>query len=223
MLCNEKYLTRLGCAPYDGPVASLRPIRPPAREPVELHARAMDNLRYIRSTLERAGSFTAVPGLGGVLMGATALLAAWLAGAYREDSRWLAIWVSEAAVALLIGIAGTARKARRARIALLSGPARRFLAGFVPSMLVGALLTVVLFRGGEVGLLPGVWLLLYGAGVVAGGGASVRIVPFMGACFMAVGAVALLAPAIPGDYLLAVGFGGLHILFGILIAEKHGG
>jgi hypothetical protein len=194
----------------------------PRPEPVELHAHAMDNLRYIRQTLERAGSFTAVPGIGGMLMGSTALAAAWLAGPEEASWRWLAIWTAEAAVALLIGLSSAALKSRRVKIPLLSGPGRKFLAGFAPAMMAGALLTMVLFRSGNAALLPGMWLLLYGAAVLSGGSASVRVVPLMGACFMAAGAAALVLPGW-GDVLLAAGFGGVHIIFGTIIAVKYGG
>jgi hypothetical protein len=204
-------------------VASIRPIRPHAQEPVELQATAMDNLLYIRRTMERAGSFTAVPGAGGVLMGATALAAAWIAASQTDARRWLAVWVGEAVVALLIGMAAAARKSALAKMPLLSAPGRKFIAAFVPSMAAGALLTFVLFRGGAFSVLPGVWLLLYGAGVVSSGAASVRIVPMMGACFMVLGTFALLAPAAWGNPLLAAGFGGLHILFGLAISVKYGG
>src|SRR5580698_9704295 len=138
-------------------------------EPVLLHDRAMDNLRYIRRTLERAGSFTAVPGLGGVLMGSTALAAAWIAGPRTADIRWLTVWLAEAIVALLIGVVGAAVKSRRAGMPLLSGPGRKFIAGFAPSMIAGVVLSGVLFRAGLGELLPGVWLLLYGAAVLSGG------------------------------------------------------
>jgi len=195
----------------------------PRPEPVGLHAHAMDNLRYIRRTLERAGEFTAVPGVGGMLMGSTALAAAWIAGPRTGASRWLAVWLLECVVALSIGIAATALKSRQVRIPLLSGPGRKFAAGFAPAMAAGAVLTWVLFHAGLTVCLPGTWLLLYGAGVVSGGAASVRVVPLMGACFMAAGAVALLFPAVSGDVLLAAGFGGLHVVFGTIIAVKYGG
>ncbi|HYW42029.1 MAG TPA: hypothetical protein VE959_04180 [Bryobacteraceae bacterium] len=195
----------------------------PRPEPVELQEHAMDNLRYIRRTIERAGSFTAVPGIGGMLMGSTALAAAWLAQRQTVSARWIAVWLGEGLLALLIGIAGAAVKSRRVKMPLLSGPGYKFVAGFAPAMLAGALLTVVLFREGLTGFLPGTWLLLYGAGVVSGGGASVRVVPLMGFCFMAAGAVALLVPGVPGDIVLASGFGGLHIIFGTVIAVKYGG
>lgn len=195
----------------------------PHPKPAEMHACAMDNLRYIRETMERAGSFTAVPGVGGMLMGSTALAAAWLASHQAEIVGWLAVWLIEALVAMAIGIAGAAVKSRRAKLPLLSGPGWKFVAGFAPAMLAGALLTAVLFRAGLTGALPGMWMLLYGVGVVSGGNASVRVVPLMGACFMAIGAAALVLPGLPRDVLLAAGFGGIHVAFGTVIAVKYGG
>ncbi len=191
--------------------------------PVELHEHAMDNLRYIRRTIERAGSFTAVPGIGGMLMGSTALAAAWLAERQSLSERWMAVWLGESLVALLIGVAGVAVKSRAARMPLFSGPGYKFVAGFAPAMLAGAILTGILFTQHQVSLLPGVWLLLYGVGIVSGGAASVRVVPLMGACFMIAGALAFLFPAAPGDIVLAAGFGGIHIVFGTVIAVKYGG
>ncbi len=213
----QKVLETFLTLSYYGSMAIPRP------QPVELHEHAMDNLRYIRRTMERAGSFTAVPGIGGMLMGSTALAAAWVASRQPAGLRWLAVWLGEGLLALLIGLAAAALKSRRVKMPLLSGPGYKFVAGFVPAMAAGALLTVVLFRQGVTGSLPGMWLLLYGTATVSGGGASVRVVPLMGACFMLAGAIALAFPSAPGDIVLAAGFGGLHIVFGTIIAVKYGG
>ena len=194
----------------------------PRTQPVELHEHAMDNLKYIRQTLERAGSFTAVPGKGGMLMGVVALVAARLAARQPSAGGWLAVWTIAAVIAMTIGLAGAALKSRRFQMPLFSGPGRKFIAGFAPAILAGAVLTAVFYRAGVSGFLPGVWLLLYGAAVLSGGSASVRIVPIMGACFMFVGTVALLLPGW-NDVLLPVGFGGLHLIFGTAIAVKYGG
>ena len=138
----------------------------------------MDNLKYIRRTLERAGSFTAVPGKGGMLMGVVALLAARLAAGQPSAGGWLAIWTGAAIIALAIGIAGAALKSRRFQMPLFSGPGRKFIAGFTPAIVAGAVMTAVFYRAGISGFLPGVWLLLYGAAVLAGGSASVRRAAF---------------------------------------------
>ncbi len=199
-----------------------RPVPPEPSSPA-LHARAMDNLSFIRSTMERATAFTAVPGWGGVAMGITALGATLIAGRMSSESQWLAVWLGASVLALGIGGWTMALKARRAGTTVFSYSGRRFVLSYLPPLLVGALLTLVLVRAGLYPALPGTWLLLYGTGVVTGGAFSVRVVPIMGLCFMALGAIALFAPPGWGDWLMAAGFGGLHIIFGLIIAGRYGG
>ncbi|HTW24644.1 MAG TPA: hypothetical protein VMD78_13650 [Candidatus Baltobacteraceae bacterium] len=191
--------------------------------PVAIDDRARDNLRFIRETMERAGSFTAVPGWGGVAIGITALGAAGIASQQSSPSAWLLTWVAEAFVAISIAVWTAISKARAAGSGLLSGPGRRFVYSFVPPLFVGALLTLLLARLDIYGAIAGVWLLLYGTGVVTGGAFSIRIVPLMGLCFVVLGTVALFCPWSWGNALLAAGFGGLHVFFGAVIARKYGG
>ncbi len=206
-------------------MASVQPIR--KQEPIPMHAHAMDNLRYIRETMERAGSFTAVPGWGGVAMGATALAASVIAARQATARAWLGTWVIEGILALAIGILAMWRKASNAGMPMWSAPARKFVFSFVPPMIAGAALTLVLWRAGATAAIPGVWLMLYGTGVITGGAFSVPVVPVMGGCFLFVGALAVLAPqawSVPwNDIWLALGFGGLHIVFGTVIARRYGG
>jgi hypothetical protein len=189
----------------------------------------MADLRFIRRTMEEAGSFTAVPGWGMVFVGATALGAAALASHQHDANVWLAIWLLEALLALLVAAVSLARKARVGVSAglfahpLFSGPGRRFALSFAPPLAAGALLTVVLFRAGLTQALPGMWLLLYGAAVATGGAFSIRIVPVMGAGFMLAGLLAFFVPPVWGDLVLAASFGGLHLVFGVIIAWRHGG
>jgi hypothetical protein len=188
-----------------------------------MQARAMDNLRFIRETMERAGAFTAISGWGEVAIGVTALAAAWVAARQTTSGAWLGIWIADALLSVGIAAWFTAAKARAANTPLLSEPARKFAFSFSPTMVVGALLTVVLYQQGMGHRLPGVWLLLYGAAVITAGTFSVRIVPVMGAAFMGLGVAGLFAPAAWGNVIMAAGFGGLHIVFGTLIARRHGG
>lgn len=191
-------------------------------EPIPIDSRAADNLRFIRDTMERAASFTAVPGWGGVVMGVTALSTGVLALRMPAQQQFWA-WLVEALLALTIGCVAVQMKSRRLSLSLSSRPAQRALLSFVPPLLAGAVLTVVLYRVDMLFVLPGLWLLLYGAAVVTGGAFSVRIVPVMGICFMLLGGVALLAPVISGNAYLMLGFGVMHIVFGTLIARRHGG
>ena len=193
--------------------------RPLSRRPPQ---RALDDLRYIRETMERSSAFTATSGWGQVLMGATAIAAARIANRQPTHERWLAVWLTEAALALTIALVAMSRKARRAGLPLTSGPGRKFTLGFLPCVVVAILLTVVFARLNLNALMPALWLLLYGAGVIAGGAFSIPLLPAMGTSFLAVGALALFFPD-RGDAFMAAGFGGLHILFGFLIARRHGG
>lgn len=188
-----------------------------------MHARAMDNLRFIRETMEAAATFTAVSGWGTVVIGATAIVAAVLASATTSPARWVFIWMCEAVLSVAISVYSMALKARAAELPLWSEPARKIVFSFTAPMAVGALLTLVCFERGLVSLLPGVWMLLYGIAVVAAGTFSVRIVPVMGIAFLFVGTVTLFSPPALANAFMAAGFGGLHVIFGALIARRHGG
>ena len=205
-------------------MASVTPLhRAPAPEPPALHVRAMDNLAFIRDTMEAAGSFTAVSGWGMVAVGIIATIAATIASAQHSVLQSIYVWIIAAFLAPGVMLWAIVRKARRAHVPILSGPGRKFILSFSPPMLVGALLTIVLYRGGMVETIPGMWLLLYGTGVVAGGAFSVRIVPVMGICFMLAGTLGVFTPPAWNDWIMAAAFGGLHIAFGIPIALRHGG
>jgi hypothetical protein len=185
--------------------------------------RALEDLRFIRDTMERAGSFTAVPGWGTVAMGFVALVAVPLAHRQATPQAWLVVWLIAAVLAVCLGLGTTSGKARAAKAPLLRGAGARMVLGFAPPVAAGAALTAVLYAAGLYDAMPGTWLLLYGAGVMTGGSFSVRAVPIMGFCFMVTGAFAFLFPAGWGDALMATGFGGLNIVFGIIIARKYGG
>jgi hypothetical protein len=187
-----------------------------------MHAHAAEHLAYIRQTMERAGSFTAVSGKAQMAVGVIGVAAAWTS-ARQTPGAWLAVWLVAAALASLVAVAGIWLKSRALGTPLTSGPGRRFALGFLPPLVAGAVLTAVFARQGSVEHLPGIWLLLFGAAVIAGGVLSVPPVPVMGASFMALGAVACLAPAAWGTVLLGFGFGLVHIVFGMVITAKYGG
>jgi hypothetical protein len=188
-----------------------------------MHTHAMDNLRFIRSAMESSTSFTSVPGLGGVVVGLTGLFAGVLAALPAFAADWLIIWVVAAVVALVQGGLFMAKKAHGEGVSLWRGVARRFFFSVTPPLVAASVLTVVL-AGTTVGwLIPGLWLFMYGSAVISGGTYSVRPVPIMGICFMALGLVALVAPQSWSNGLLTLGFGGLHMVFGAIIARRYGG
>ena len=190
---------------------------------VSINERAFENLRYIRETMERAGSFTAVSGWGGILMGISALLMAVISSLLPSTDLWVVSWLGEAVLALAIGGWAMSQKAKAVQSTLLCGPGRKFALSLCPAMIAGGILTVVLYENGLFTLLPGVWLLLYGVAVVTGGAFSVKVVPIMGISFMVLGTIALFSPAQWANWFMATGFGGLQIVFSIIIARRYGG
>jgi hypothetical protein len=218
-----KVLDMNGCPAYAVVMPAPPLLRHPNAETPALHDRAMDNLRYIRDTMERATAFTAVSGWGLAAMGCSALVAALVAARQPTPAAWLLTWCAEAVLALTIGVISMLLKARRLRMPLLSQPARRFTSSFAPALCTAALLTAALYDSGRPHLLPAVWLLLFGTGVIGGGAFSVRAVSAMGASFLFAGALALLCPPSWSDGVMAAGFGGLLIVFGVIIARRYGG
>lgn len=211
-LATSCYTPRMGLAQRSG--MSFAPAR--------IDHRAADNLRFIRDTMERAASFTAVPGLGGILIGLTALIAGGVSIAKNAPQQFF-IWCAEAVLAGVIAYVAVRRKSSRLKMSLQNRAARRALLSFIPPLLAGAVLTLVLVRMSAFSVLPPLWLLLYGAAVVTGGAFSVRIVPVMGLCFMLMGGIAAFVPAAWGNWFLMAGFGVLHMVFGAVIARRHGG
>lgn len=189
----------------------------------EVAPNIVDDLRFIRDTMERSAAFTAVSGWGHVVLGFTAIGAAALAARQASAFGWLRVWLAEGLLAAAIGLLACTWKANRRGLPLFSGPARKVALGLAPPLVAGAFLTFLLFRAGLEWTLPAAWLLLYGAGIITGGAFSVPIVPVMGVCFMLLGGLAVLSPNAWGNWFLGIGFGGLHIVFGLLIARRHGG
>ncbi len=201
----------------------MRLVSKPHEQPPALHDRAMDNLRYIRETMERATHFTGISGRGEMAIGVTALIASVVAAQQPTFNSWIAIWLAEGFISTLIGGWSMDRKARAVQMPLFAGPGRKAVFSLFPPIIAGGLLTIVLVRAGMNSAIPGVWLLLYGTGVITGGMFSVRAVPAMGLCFMALGAIALFSPPAYANWFMAAGFGGLHIVFGAIIVRKYGG
>ena len=194
-----------------------------ATEPPHLAERAAENLRFIRSAMEGSSRFTDVAGVGMFLIGVSAVVTAVVAEAQASARAGILVWEVEAAVAVSIGIAATLHKARGRWERLLAAPARKFLLGLAPPLAAGGVLTLALQREGLFELLPGMWLVVYGAAIAAAGVSSVRIMPALGFSFMAFGAVTFLAPDAWSGWMLGLGFGGLHMVFGAIIARRYGG
>jgi hypothetical protein len=203
------------------PAISVRP-----EAPVAIESRALGTLAYIRTSIESSSSMD-VPGMAGIVMGIIGVLTAIVVSLPRWAPHWLAIWLIAAAAALLFGGALVARQIARRGHARYLGPARKFLLCLCPALLAGAVLTLVFETAGMTNLIPGMWLLLYGCAVLSASTVTIasiaRLICVMGALFVALGSVTFALPAGAHTAMLGLGFGVVHILFGILIGRlTHG-
>jgi hypothetical protein len=201
------------------PHMGLAPLR---AAPVPIEERAADDLRFIRRTLERSGTFTAVPGAGSIGMGAIGIVSAALAAGAETPEMWLGAWMAAAILASTLGLFAMRRKAQHTGEPL-GAAARQFAVSFGTPVLAAALLTIGLWQTGTWSLMPALWLLLYGTAVLAGGAFSVPVIRIVGVAFLLLGVGALLTPPTWGNLWLGAGFGGLHVLAGLHIAQAHGG
>jgi hypothetical protein len=190
--------------------------------PAAIESRALGTLDYIRASIESSSSLD-VPGMAGIVMGSIGVLAAIVVSLPRWAPHWLAIWLAAAAVAFVLGGTLVARQiTSRGRTRYL-GPARKFLLCLCPSLVAGAVLTAVFATSGMTGFIPGAWLLLYGCAVLSASTVTAagiaRLICIMGTLFIALGSMAFALPATAHTAMLGLGFGVLHILFGILIGR----
>jgi hypothetical protein len=197
----------------------------PDPAPITVHDRAADNLRFIRDTIERAGSFTAIPGRGGVLIGISAIITATLAySPSRSNPRlWLVCWLADALLASIIAVVAIRKKAGAAGVSLTARPARRFFLSYAAPPFAAAVLTGAEAQHGVYWLMPATWLLTYGAAFIASGSLSIHLISRMGLCFIILGMAAAFAPLPVANIILGIGFGGLHLTFGWLIWRRFGG
>ncbi|MEM7166744.1 MAG: hypothetical protein AAF581_14855 [Planctomycetota bacterium] len=202
--------------------AKIQPLHPPqpVAEPLQDHA--LDRLREIRETMALSTKFTSISGIGALGQGCLALLTSYWT--WQQVGRdWLLGWALCGGAALALGIGSTYVKARRTRQGLFGVAGRRFLKGLFPALLAGGFMSFVAYDRGYWDLLPGVWMLLYGIGVVAAGMHSARIVSMMGYSFLLLAVPTLMTPVEWSTLWMACGFGGLHVVFGIAIARRYGG
>ncbi len=189
----------------------------------QLQDRAIADLQFIRQTMATATAFTALSGVAFMVIGMGALVTGVVAQRLGDPLLQVLAWTADAALSVCLSTAFSIRKARCAGQSLISSAFRKFLAGLVPAIFAGAVLTALVVRSEAYELLPPLWLLLYGCGLVAAGSFSIAVVPLMGASFLVLGAVSAVAPAAWGGTLLVLGFAGLHCGFGWVIARRHGG
>ena len=186
---------------------------------VRIDSHAVATLRYIRASMDAAAS-VAVPGSAGIAMGSIGVLATVASSTPGLREYWLGVWLMAAALGGGVGFALMTRPASLRGLSLYGTPLRKFALGLFPALLGGAVMTAVHWTNGNMYAIPGTWLLFYGCALISASVSATRMIAVMGASFVLLGLVALLAPERAQMLLLGAGFGGLHVIFGVLIGRK---
>ena len=194
-------------------------LRVRSSQTVSLDSHAAATLRYIRASMEAAGT-VAVSGSAGISMGIVGLLAAGLASTAAMQPHWLAVWLIAATVAGFVGAVLMARQAAVQGFTLFGAPVRKFILCLAPGLFAGAAMTCVLWQSGDLHAIPGTWLLLYGCALVSTSAPTTKVVGVLGGLFAVLGLVTFWLPESLQTLALGAGFGGLHLIFGTVIRQR---
>jgi hypothetical protein len=185
---------------------------------VHLDSHALATLRYIRASMEGAASFV-VPGSAGIALGFIGIVAAGLSLAPALHEHWFEIWLIASITAAAAGSVLLLRESSLRGLQLLGTPIRRFALCLLPSLTAGIVLTAVHWSSRNMHAIPGTWLLLYGCALISASTVTTRTIGLLGALFAALGLMAFILPDSLQMPMLGAGFGGLHIVFGIIIGR----
>ena len=193
----------------------------------------------IRRMMSRSGRFLSLSGLSGVWAGACALVAAAVAYAkvntrpfagvdfytayyrqFQDTTSIEAYVVTVGVVTMVVAVAGAAfftmRRARANGYALWSSASRSLLVSMVVPLAVGGLLVVAHWKHADYGYAAALTLIFYGLALLAGARYTLDELRALGYCEIALGVAVAFAPSYGIDA-WALGFGVLHIAYGILM------
>jgi len=163
---------------------------------------ALDDINAIRSQVARGTQFrgygpVSVASSGILALAVAAVQAHWAQSSEHDLRLFLIVWISTAAVAVFLSALETVFRVRRVHSGLALEMIQAAAEQFLPCVVVGLLLTVVLMRVApqDSWMLPGLWAVLFSLGVFA----SCRFLPrqmfAVGAWYLAAGLVSLLIAA----------------------------
>jgi hypothetical protein len=205
----------------------------PEALPVE---EAQENLRVIRELMERSTKYSTFSGLSGVLAGLVSIAGCLVQHFYvltlptqAQPAAFIVNWSIVVALAIGIDFMLTKRRAPLVGKTINSRLGRQMVTASIPALGFGALLTLAFVHKGLMHDVYPYWMLAYGCAVSAVGLFSQKEVQRLGWAFLAAGALTLLAQVfttIPvaggslGLIMIAVSFGGFHIVYGITMSRR---
>jgi hypothetical protein len=194
----------------------------------------IDALKEIRSIMHRSTRFISLSGLSGVAAGIYALTGAYFA--YRllyenggglshpwgQVIRQLVILaVSALILTLATGTWLSYLKAKREGRVFWGQGSMQFLVDISIPLLAGGIFTIMIMLQGYFGMIVPALLVFYGLALVHGGRYTVTDIQWPGYIEIILGLVCAMLPEY-GLIFWAMGFGLLHIIYGIIMSLKYG-
>jgi len=203
----------------------------------------LETLSEIRSLMERSSRFISLSGLSGVFAGTCALFGAaatyWYFGLvpfvhkdYYEEYNFvpklglesLEFLLITASLVLLFAFAGgvyfTTKKAKKKGQKIWDKLSQKLLINLLIPLVTGAIFCFALLIEGKYGMIAPAMLIFYGLGLVNGGKYTLNDIHYLGLCQIALGLIALFVPGYGLEF-WAIGFGVLHIIYGIIMYNKY--
>lgn len=203
-----------------------------------MNQKHQEDLSHIRSMMERSSRFISLSGLSGVFAGLSALIG----GLYvyqlfkingldyfdGENKQYSVDLVSELVfIALLIlffalafGIFFTIRKSRKYNLPIWTTATQKMLFNLAIPLLVGGVFCLALLYHQIYVLIAPATLLFYGLALVNAEKYTFSDIKYLGFCELALGCVSLFFLGY-GLFFWIIGFGILHILYGLIVFKKY--
>lgn len=195
---------------------------------------ARDHLRVIRQTMERSTQYSTLSGWSGILIGIVAIVGVYLTRSMlggqpvaiqtvRDAAPRLGLlWATALVLSVAIEFLYNKRRATRVGKRVVSRLGAHILLAALPAFLACGVLTAFFYEHNLLPYILGIWMLCYGLAICAVGLFSARPVTYLGSAFVVSGAITMLAPLTIHLYMMALTFGGFHIIYGIVMARRHG-
>ena len=204
----------------------------------------LETLSEIRSLMERSSRFISLSGLSGVVAGIAALLGAAMVYVYlgvspldqaepyyvlaTDVDKWgmdyitffLADAIGVIILAVSFGVFFTTRKAKRKGQKIWDPLSRRLLISLAIPLIAGGLFCLALIKNGLVGLVAPATLIFYGLALVNASKYTLHDVHYLGLCEIGLGVIASFWQGYGLEF-WAIGFGFLHIIYGVWMYYKY--
>lgn len=190
---------------------------------------AAARIEEIRHLMARAGEYRHLSGWASIVNGILVFAGCGISNRivlvsfypFNDPVKLAAVWGPVAALGLAVDILFTVALARRRGEPAWSPSARQLVAGLLPGLYAGAVVTVFLIGDGMLDVLPGAWMVCYGTALMGASLFTPWEVRYAGLAFLLFGGVALMFLRAYAMWSMGLGFGVIHLVFGTYVLWRY--